>query len=63
MNITETLLTKIHDEKTEFTPYVCKLVWDAALLDLAIIAKNDPDSFNKLISDTVHKSFPGVDCN
>ena len=63
MNITETLLTKLQDEKTEFTPEVSKLIWDVAFFDLAIIAKNDPDSFKKLISDTVRKSFPGVDCN
>ena len=63
MNITETLLTKFKEDKTEFTPAVCKLLWDAAFIDLATISKNDPDFFKKLISDTVRKSFPGVDCN
>ena len=37
---------------------IAKCMWKLSAIDLALIAANSPDSFDKYLHDTVHQAFP-----
>ena len=58
MTMTEMILFSLASEKPEdITEEQLKLVWDAALFDLALLAKYDSGVFNEFIKDTVCKTI------
>lgn len=64
MSFTELVLSSLADEKTEnITEEQIKCVWNAALLDISIFAKHDPDGFTTHVNSTVQQSFPGCEVN